>query len=414
MIFLKFNTKATKKLMRNILFFFLLIISNVKGQIINNFYTESALNFNYDTIIKHLPSEIKILALGESTHGSQDIVKLKTELLKSLILNGYKNIILESNFSTTLLLNKFIKNESDEDLKTILINIGFFPYFDDNFVSFIKWLKQYNSQKSATEMVNIYGMDVQFELDQAIELKEKLFSKYDSLPLIKIEQIIHNKYSPFKKTFLLKKIISANANGIYNLNRLDSLVLLNLIESHLRLFQPKGKRYKQREELMYINIERFINLFIPPSEKLVIWSHNGHLEKRSNVRKITGEYLYKKYGNKYYSIGIDINKGRIKAINKDSIINKLFLSNFELDTNKSIGKELELINMGILYMNNLDSENFFKTNSCMRDIGGTYSYILARNYPNFYYVNTKVYKKFDALFIINNSNPLNIENFGYK
>lgn len=401
--------------MRIALFTIFFIISNVNGQTLNSFYSENPLNFNYDSLTNSLPNEIKILALGESTHGSHEIVNLKSELLKSLVLNGYKNIILESNFSTTVLLDKYIKNETDEELKTIMKNIGFFPYFDSNFIDLIKWLKKYNSQKNKNEIVSIYGMDIQFEIGQAIKLREKLFDSIESIILIKIEEILRNKCSSNEKIHLLKKISLKNLNVINPANCIDSLIFLNVLESHIRLLHPKGKQYKQREEMMYNNIERIINLFIPVSEKVIIWSHNGHLARHSNVRKITGEYLFEKYRNKYYSIGIDINKGKIKAINKDSIINKIFLSSFELDTNiKTISKEFELINKGILYLYNLNSEQFLKSKNNMREIGGTYSKNSAQMNPYFYYINSRIYKRFDALFLINSSTPLNLENFGYR
>jgi erythromycin esterase len=54
-----------------------------------------------------------------------------------------------------------------------------------------------------------------------------------------------------------------------------------------------------------------------PKAKVVLWAHNGHVEKRRGLSKSMGHYLEKTYGADYVSVGFTTGQGTFTAITID-------------------------------------------------------------------------------------------------
>ena len=104
-------------------------------------------NFNNsDSIIHYIPKNTEILLLGESTHGTEEFYKIRSDITKQLVSNNNFNIILfETDWFNLYNVNKYINNNSEsKSAIEALININNFPIWlwkNNIIIDLIEWLK---------------------------------------------------------------------------------------------------------------------------------------------------------------------------------------------------------------------------------------------------------------------------------
>tara|TARA_B100001964_G_C13842525_1_gene426499 strand:- start:183 stop:605 length:423 start_codon:yes stop_codon:yes gene_type:complete len=126
--------------------------------------------------------------------------------------------------------------------------------------------------------------------------------------------------------------------------------------------------------------------------KYLIFAHNGHLQKepysKSDKTKWFGNYLYKKFGDRYLVIGNTFYNGKYLAKDIDN--------NYKTGiATVSVKKELD---DGIYIINN------YNNNIIIYDGEVTYS---SKN-PNKTFYKHKINNRFDILIIINNELPFTL------
>lgn len=108
--------------------------------------------------IKELRNK-KLIALGECTHGSQDIKNSIYDIIKYLITEeNCKLVLLESPMDLTLLFDLYIQGLFPTDKEDEITEAlkGFFTNYETAF-DFFKWLRAYNSKTE--NKVHLIGID---------------------------------------------------------------------------------------------------------------------------------------------------------------------------------------------------------------------------------------------------------------
>lgn len=113
----------------------------------------------------------KLLALGETVHGTETLGNLAFSLMKERVLhNNCKLLLLELPTEYTLALNRYIKNDKHfeqtyADIEHRLKG----SLFTDSILSFLNWLKAYNAMHN--NEVSLYGVDFNpIHLDSEVDL----------------------------------------------------------------------------------------------------------------------------------------------------------------------------------------------------------------------------------------------------
>lgn len=114
----------------------------------------------------------KILALGETFHGSETMSRVAVDIMKYQILHdNCKLILLERPMTQLFSLNRYIQGDESFCPDSLLL-LEKFP-FGKNFLQFASWLKEYNS--TTQKKVSLYGMDIELnQIDDAHWLCEYL------------------------------------------------------------------------------------------------------------------------------------------------------------------------------------------------------------------------------------------------
>lgn len=265
-----------------------------------------------------LNDDIKVVGLGEATHGNSDFQDLRLEVLKTLVeKNNLKSFCLEADFGEGMIINNYIHgNKRVENISSVF---SFNIYHTKNMNDLINYMFDYNQKVKAEDKLSFYGFDMQnpeksmeFILDFCKEnniLEDKNLQKEFSF--IKDENF---KISEIKDREDLLLEIKAHADSLSsNSAGLVSRALTNVLDSvkYYELdFSDYAKANNVRDKFMAENV-KWISDFerSKGNDLLLISGHNGHIAKSGKFYEPMGSHLKEIFGEKYFIIGTDFYKG---------------------------------------------------------------------------------------------------------
>ena len=382
----------------------------VNGQDVRNIV--KSFSIDDSLVINEFVGNAKVIGIGESAHGQGSIKVFRSDIIKKLITEyHYKNIVLESFFWGTQSLNKYINNKYEGDVNNAFLDMGVSEWMNYEMLEFINWIKEYNLKMPDSLRINLYGCDVWRLQPIANHFKDHPWIKANLSPESKIvldSLASNNRWQGTKAgkkglNILYKELKQKCKPNTFN--TIEENYLVELIGDVINKYKITGgyrssilRDKIMAKTVMYLNEQK-------PNEKFVIIAHSEHVLKSRNSTYLypMGKHLYKKLGDQYHAIAITFRNGSIEIFNMDS---------FRLETVKvapplpnSIEYLTSNIHMDTAYINlELNKRHpFVKKKMKIRSIGGSYKI----NSPNQYYTKQKLYKGFNALFIINEGLPSN-------
>jgi len=245
--------------------------------------------------LSEILSTKEIIALGEVTHGTKEVYAYKDRLIRYLVSNlNYKTIAFEADYRGLEIIDNYINGTIDSTTMS------------PNYKPLFRWLREYNKTKSEQNKVHVYGLEIR-EFSGAIDkilVSNKDINQPDRAVLLKIK---NTQFDKIEKESLdnFRRVCTRLSKNLY------SKMLIQLIDNYHNFIGTNSKigfRDKYLAENL-IAIKQSTN-----DKKLIIWAHNGHVAKTSLYNNPPmGEYLNKHYGDKYYVIATDINKGNVSV-----------------------------------------------------------------------------------------------------
>jgi hypothetical protein len=106
--------------------------------------------------------ESQVVAIGEATHGSKEIIQSRERVLRYLIQERMAAIVvLEACFAATQPLNRYVIH-GDGAAEEAIVATTYWSYANHETLGFVNWLRNYNRVlPGANRPVRIYGCDVQ-------------------------------------------------------------------------------------------------------------------------------------------------------------------------------------------------------------------------------------------------------------
>ena len=303
-------------------------------------HTQLTSKFAIPTNVLNQIGKRKIFGFGETTHGSNEIVKSVFENIKQLISEkGCKLVLLEVPIDIGIRLNQYIQEGFlDEDVKEIVTGV---TYDIDLFSSFLDWIKNYNN--SAQEKVVIFGID-RYVGGTSRHINNYLISKKLSSNTVDSLLTLINSYSyrsvPLK--FALKNaselsilLQKQNYESIiqYLKNRTDSMC------SQIVPFTKSGDwNDAYRDHLLWQNAKFAIENLSSKNSTTAIFAHLSHLNKKIPIFLTTvkslGQYISDSYGKDYYLIGMLCGEGTISV--KSILTTKISVQKIDNPVQRSI------------------------------------------------------------------------------
>lgn len=404
-------------------------------------------NFSDLQFLHTIIENIKVVGVGEGTHGTQDFNQFRNRIIAFLITEmDYTHVALESSFVGTQTANDYIFGKTN-DRQQAIKDLKFKSLINKSTEELLDWLKAHNQTVIADKKVQFIGVDIQYNLDGQAKIHEYLkrvapeyVAEFDEVLKVDIQTVSRSRFGESdseKVEEIQKKLMELRGafNNIYT--------LLSLRE-HRFVLDSSQKKYDEifnyakhvvqfldayviedsngwitassRDYFMADNIKSISKKH--PKAKIIFSGHNAHVIK-SNENKYgeftrAGFWLKKFYGDAYYVITTSFNQGGVMSHQRDSISGEMVLKNFILDEAPK--------NTMAWYLNQTHKDRIFidfrdakKNNSVnlwgeqailLRDIG--YSYDPKK--PEDYFEKVKVMHDFDALvFFENTSGAIPIE-----
>lgn len=296
-----------------------------------NFSSEETLHNSLDPLIEKIGDK-KIVAIGESTHGTSEFYRLREIITKRLVKEkGYSLVVLENPYDDIEILNKGLdKVPLDSLMRKHLFSI----YQTEEMKSFLQWYKNNKSQYN----IKIKGCDdsywVFYELlkDNVNSINDKALNKL--LEKLK-SNIAKSSTDNLKKEYKFNNSIYNNIieieNYLESTNKITKSIreiLFNGKNTYINYVNFKNQKpFQSRDEIM---ADRISFLVKNSDSKIIVWAHNAHISNEiitDNEIGIMGQNLKNEFDKDYYTIGLTTLKGNYsyideKFINGDHIYNE--------------------------------------------------------------------------------------------
>lgn len=330
-----------------------------------NIYINKNDVIHWDNIDYHTAPffEHRILALGETVHGTKTMNDIAIAILKERILRHQcRLILLEIPLEYSFYINRFIKNDSNFKLSDISTYLDSFLY-SESIVSFAQWLKEYNSKNN--ENVSIWGFDINHvQLKSRVDLFDFLYNlntNKRSKGLDNVCKLLLDTEISFEKIIPL---LNENNNLATMFNE-DELKLMLYCMKITQQYSSSYYRFVSRDKAMAEIATFIVDNFLKKNETATIFGHFGHLNYLS-IQDLSvinyfslGYYMKSKYKDDYRCIALTTNQGTAMLAKSTTTLD---VSKLIHAPQESLEYQLEKLNIDSIYlsMSILNCSDVFK------------------------------------------------------
>lgn len=287
---------------------------------------KSGEGYNFSALKKAIGNR-RIVALGESTHGSGTYYHLKSELVKFLHQQlGFEVLAMESGLGDTYLAYANVDTLSGKQLRDFSVFGNFRAREATGLFDYIK--KQHSTQSP----LNYVGYDTQASSDFLINQLKKILADYNKELSDSFSTRMYSyqraygyssnqdsvNYLKHRNIFVetsnaARRYLEDNEAAIMAKHQINNTAFKVMVRS-LAMFAASynlpyaetWKGYGLRDSLMAENI-KWLLTEVYANKKVIIWAHNGHVEKDSTENgymKAMGHFLKEQHLDDYYTIGL--------------------------------------------------------------------------------------------------------------
>lgn len=269
---------------------------------------------------------VRLIGLGEDTHGTAEFTLLAEELMKYLAdKQGFQALIIETGFGEGQYLNDYIQGKRDDLAGILSKHNSTWRYSTKEFHHFMNWLRKHN--EAHANKIRLYGCEMQYVISDVNRIRDYLktvgsdyqidgFEKHLWQPIsdgektdyyisyIKLKQYFANNYETFK---------SKTSEEEFNLCYRHIMVLGQFV---LAVNQNSEQRkHDLRDLYMAENIQWILSL---NDSKALYWAHNAHVGDwiDNGIVDVAGHQLKKIYGDAYFNIATDFGTGDFFAFSQ--------------------------------------------------------------------------------------------------
>ena len=284
---------------------------------------------------------VKIVALGESTHGSREIFQMKHRMISYLVRkHGFRVVSFEAGIQPCRNIDAYVRFGRGNPVKA-LSSQTYWTWDTVEVLDLLEWMRSYNQDCVRGEECRFAGVDMK-PIEEACDNLRKLLLEYSIPETEKALDVIAacRDVAWFQKdpqglpdVRWLNGWIALHRHDLrrfYSEETLqwmleDARYISQYVLSVEEFQSEKGMNgYGLRDEFMARNIKRILDQ--NPEEKLIIWAHNGHIARDHRMKSL-GWHLKQLFGSLYYSAGIIMGTGGFQARDMKTMELKSFAVN---------------------------------------------------------------------------------------
>lgn len=280
---------------------------------------------------------VRVVGLGEATHGTHEFFRLKHRLLEYLATElGFTLFAIEANFSEAQAVNEYVLTGKGDPAQA-LAGLYFWVTDTEEVLDLIKWMRAYNADRRHPRKLQFQGIDMQFTpaaTRAVLEYLGKVDPAYRDRvegplsPLLERDALgtspgpeREKKLAPFVP--LIREIATRLATRREAYSRRSSPREWALASRHARVLGQfvelnqvgYAEGFALRDRAMAENAQWILEQ-AGPEAKMVLWAHNGHVgawRDRLTVPTL-GKHLREAFGRAYYAFGFAFDEGSFQAI----------------------------------------------------------------------------------------------------
>lgn len=284
---------------------------------------------------KEILKDVKVVGLGESTHGTSEFFKMKHRLIEFLVTEmGFTNFVIESSSSAAPLINEYILNGNGNVYEVLSIQ-KYIVWDMEEFVTMLEWMKNYNLTVNEDKKVKFYGMDLGNNdpgREQVLDYLKKyapekynstdsffhLFSAQESIwPFWGYEKDAVLALLPQLQAFIhyfsdhKDRLISLSSKEEWNMVYRNLQFMEQFIFSSVKTTSP-GVSVERSDRNHYMG--QNLNYLIDEADsdtKFIVWAHNKHINRNSS--STCGGYMKKRFGDGYYALALECYQGASRS-----------------------------------------------------------------------------------------------------
>jgi hypothetical protein len=272
-----------------------------------------------------IPSmQSRIMAIGETVHGSKTLGHMAFDIIKERIIKQGCNLVLhEYPLEYSFYVNRYIKNDPRFKLQDIE------RYMEGNLssehtIDFIKWLRAYNSAHN--NRVSFWGIDIEsLDIASSVDLSEF------------VKTLCSNRETP-ETDSIVKRLLNweTNEDDSLQLTRADGAVgkwltadERQILKLCLQLNKERSETYERltnRDETMARTAFALIDILASNGAKATIYGHFIHLnylvggDMKELNNYSAGHRMKAKYKDDYQAIALCTYEGKTLNCITDKII----------------------------------------------------------------------------------------------
>jgi erythromycin esterase len=276
---------------------------------------------------------VKILGLGEATHGTSEFFKAKHRIFQYMVQNyGYKIFAIEADVGESILINEAVvagdKSKITDLMKT---KMHFWTWKTNEVRDLIFWMCDYNNGKPEADKVQYWGVDCQYNtfhpgmvmdrlagvnvsflpfaesvMNEAKSEATKRFASYSDQQFLAYAVKLNNLIDSVKA--YQDYIVSKSSQENYEL----TLHLVDVVRqtAEVMYYTPRSST-NYRDKYMADNAA-WVHEYLS-NAKVVLWAHNHHISDNQQAATM-GYHLVDKFHNDYASVGFLFSKGSFRAV----------------------------------------------------------------------------------------------------
>ncbi|MEW6731018.1 MAG: erythromycin esterase family protein [Acidobacteriota bacterium] len=290
-------------------------------------------SFNDLMSLKKTLENVRVVGLGEATHGTHEFFQLRHRLLEFLVKEmGFTGLAVEASYAATLKINDYVLQGKGDRAK-VLAEQKTWILDTEEIAEIIDWLRTYNQSVPEEKRVKIFGIDPQVNeiaMNVVIDYLRKVAPErvpsvettFDKIRLEDTKAINFDRTEVSSAQLselyrLISYLVLNKANLVYRTSTKDFEEVLQYLRllaqfAEFNSATPLGVG-GTRDAYMAENFQSIVNAE-KPTTRFIIWAHNAHISTRDTGNfPAMGSYLRKNFGNSYYAFGFTFNQGSFQA-----------------------------------------------------------------------------------------------------
>lgn len=306
-----------------ILYFGLLIIfqSGLVGSSARKIDDIESKGLSFDEL--HVPDDIKVVGIGEATHGNCEFQTVKLEVLQKQVETGKcHSIAFEMTAGEAAEINDAI-HDQDSDLYEIVSRSNYPIYDTEQIVELLTWMRDYNKDKTYEESLMFYGVDMQGPYREIPYLatfadnNPEILDENDKETLHSLEATLEtDDYSLVDENREFFVSLSEKLLAEDDLRAKNAGIIANSLVQWIDApsFEEDSQSYGEHRDLcMAKNLKSEYELEVERGySQIIITAHNGHVMKGDTLgygEVAMGARIDELFEGSYFCIGTDFYNG---------------------------------------------------------------------------------------------------------